>query len=149
MRAVIQRVLSAQVTVDDQAVGAIQAGLLVLVGAADGDGPGDATQLADKLVNLRIFSDNAGRFQHSLLDIQGEALVVSQFTLLADTRRGRRPSFTGAAPPDLAAPLVDAFAQALRALGVRVQTGRFGAHMVVSLQNDGPVTITLDTRPPA
>lgn len=149
MRAVIQRVLSAQVTVDDQPLGAIQAGLLVLVGAADGDGPDDATHLADKVARLRIFSDAAGRFQHSLLDMQGEALVVSQFTLLADTRRGRRPSFTGAAHPDLAAPLVDAFAQALRDLGVGVQTGRFGAHMVVSLQNDGPVTITLDTRTPA
>ncbi len=145
MRAVVQRVTSAKVTVDGATLGAIGAGLMILVGVAAGDSPADAAALADKTARLRIFSDEAGRFNHSLLDIGGEALVVSQFTLLADTRRGRRPSFTDAAPPDLASPLVDAFAQALRDLGVSVQTGRFGAHMVVSLENDGPVTITLDT----
>jgi len=149
MRAVIQRVTWARVSVGEETVGAIQSGLLVLVGATDGDDQRDAATLADKVAQLRIFSDEAGRFQHSLLDVHGGALVVSQFTLLADTRRGRRPSFTAAAPPHIAAPLVDCFSQALRDLGVPVQTGRFGAHMAVTLQNDGPVTIMLDTRTPA
>ncbi len=146
MKAVLQRVTEASVTVDGQVVGAIGPGLLILLGVAQADQVGDAKLLADKAARLRIFSDAAGRFNHSLLDIGGAALVVSQFTLLADTRHGRRPSFTDAASSDVAAPLVDAFAAQLVALHVPVQQGRFGAHMRVNLCNDGPVTIWLDSR---
>ena len=158
MRAVLQRVTRARVTVDDpsgdsprdasnetETVGEIGAGLLVYVGVADGDGEGEARWLATKIAQLRIFPDNEGRFARSLIDSGGAALVVSQFTLLADTRRGRRPSFTAAAPPDVAAPLVDLLADELHALGVGVDGGRFGAHMVVTSESDGPVTITLDS----
>lgn len=145
MRAVIQRVSSASVTVDDRVVGKVGAGMLILVGVGHGDGLPEAMLLAEKIANLRIFADDQGRFNRSLLDISGEALVVSQFTLYADTRRGRRPSFTDAAAPDVAAPLVDAFAAALRGRGITVATGVFGAHMQVALQNDGPVTILFDT----
>ena len=145
MRAVLQRVTRAAVTVDGETVGAIGPGLVVLLGVAQGDGPDEARRLATKIVELRIFADEEGRFNRSLLDSRGEALVVSQFTLLADVRKGRRPSFTDAAPPNEAASLVDAFAQALGDLGVPVETGRFGAYMLVDLENDGPVTIVLDT----
>jgi D-aminoacyl-tRNA deacylase len=145
MRAVIQRVSEASVTVDDQVVGQIGLGLLVLLGVGAGDGPAEALLLAEKIANLRIFSDEAGRFNRSLLDVGGAALVVSQFTLYADTRRGRRPSFSDAAPPEIAAPLVDAFSAALRGRGVVAATGSFGAHMLVRLLNDGPVTIVLDS----
>jgi D-tyrosyl-tRNA(Tyr) deacylase len=145
MRVVIQRVTSARVLVGDEVAGAIGRGLVLLAGIADGDDAATAERLAQKCCELRIFPDDEGRFDRSLLDTGGEALVVSQFTLLADTRRGRRPSFTDAAPPDVAAPLVDAFAAALRALGVKVATGRFGASMQVELVNDGPVTIVLDS----
>jgi D-tyrosyl-tRNA(Tyr) deacylase len=117
----------------------------LLVGVADGDDEATATALARKCAELRIFSDEEGKFNLSLLDVGGEALVVSQFTLLADTRRGRRPSFTGAAAPEAASGLVEEFAEALRGQGVPVQTGKFGAHMKVSLVNDGPVTIVLDS----
>jgi D-tyrosyl-tRNA(Tyr) deacylase len=145
MRAVIQRVSEASVRVDDIAIGQIRHGLLVLLGVGAGDDTADADVLAEKVANLRVFSDADGRFNHSLLDVGGAALVVSQFTLYADTRRGRRPSFSEAAPPAAAAPLIDAFAAALRRLTIEVATGAFGAHMQVALVNDGPVTIVLDT----
>ena len=145
MRVVIQRVSRARVTVDGEAVASIGRGLLVLVGVADGDGEEEALRLARKCAELRIFADAEGKFNLSLLDVEGEALVVSQFTLLADTRKGRRPSFVGAAAPESAEPLVAAFAQAMREAGVQTQTGRFGARMAVELVNDGPVTIVLDS----
>ncbi|MCC6238531.1 MAG: D-tyrosyl-tRNA(Tyr) deacylase [Dehalococcoidia bacterium] len=145
MRAVVQRVTSARVTVEGIETGAISLGLLVYLGVAEGDGPAEVEWLARKVAELRIFEDAAGRFDRSLLDVGGAALVVSQFTLLADTRRGRRPSFTEAARPEVAAPLVDAVARALEALGVAVAVGRFGAHMLVESVNDGPVTILLDS----
>jgi D-tyrosyl-tRNA(Tyr) deacylase len=142
---VVQRVLSASVTVDGAVTGAIGPGLVVLLGAGHDDTEALADTLARKIAELRIFSDAEGRFNLSLLDTGGAALVVSQFTLFADTRKGRRPSFTGAARPEVAAPLVERFAAALDGLGVRVATGRFAAHMQVVLVNDGPVTIVLDT----
>jgi D-tyrosyl-tRNA(Tyr) deacylase len=145
MRAVIQRVSKASVTVDGQAVGKIGCGLLVFLGIGGGDVRDDIALLADKIANMRIFPDEDGRFDRSVLDISGEVLVVSQFTLYADTRRGRRPSFSDAAPPEIAAPLVDSFVEALRAHGLVVASGVFGAHMYVDLQNDGPVTVVLDS----
>ena len=145
MRVVLQRVTRASVTVDGEIVGAIGPGLLLLVGAADGDDDAIARRLARKCAELRIFPGDDGRFDRSLLDTGGEALVVSQFTLLADVRKGRRPSFPPAASPEIAAPLCDAFVEALRALNIPVATGRFGAMMQVELVNDGPVTIILDT----
>ena len=145
MRAVVQRVSEASVAVDDAVIGQIGPGLLVLLGAGANDGAADAELLAEKIANLRVFTDANGRFNHSLLDVGGAALVVSQFTLYADTRRGRRPSFSDAAPPEVAAPLIDVFVAALRRLSVGVATGAFGAHMHVALVNDGPVTILLDT----
>ena len=149
MRAVLQRVTHARVVVDGEVVGAIEAGLLVYLGVAQGDGPAQAEWLARRVAELRLFPDTtpegARSMERSLVDAGGAALVVSQFTLLADTRKGRRPSFFDAAPPDLAAPLVDAVADALRAHGIEVATGRFGAHMLVESANDGPVTITLDS----
>ena len=144
MRAVVQRVSRASVTVDGTVVGACGRGLLVLVGARHEDTSETATRLAGKIARLRIFENDEGRFDRSLLDVGGEALVVSQFTLLADTTKGNRPSFTGAAPPDEAEPLVDLLAAELAELGVRTATGRFGARMQVELVNDGPVTIVLD-----
>lgn len=144
MRAVVQRVSSASVRAGGETVGACGRGLLVLVGAGLDDTPESATRLAAKIARLRIFPDETGRFDRSLLDTRGEALVVSQFTLLADTRKGNRPSFTAAAPPEEAKPLVEAFSTALRELGVPVETGVFGARMEVELVNDGPVTIVLD-----
>jgi D-tyrosyl-tRNA(Tyr) deacylase len=145
MRAVIQRVSKASVAVGGEVAGQIGAGLLILLGVGASDGPAEAELLAEKIANMRIFSDEAGRFNRSVLDAGGAALVVSQFTLYADTRRGRRPSFSAAAAPELAAPLVEAFAAALRSRGLPVATGVVGAHMAVDLQNDGPVTIVLDT----
>ena len=145
MRAVIQRVRCASVTVGEGRIAEIGRGLVVLLGVAAGDNTEDAVRLARKTAELRIFADAAGHFNLSLLDISGQALVVSQFTLLADTRRGRRPSFTQAAPPEEAEPLVDTFGAALREAGVEVQTGRFGARMLVEIHNDGPVTILLDS----
>lgn len=145
MKAVIQRVTKASVSVGDETVGRIGPGLIVLLGVAQGDTAAEARRLAEKTAGLRIFSDAEGRFNLSLLDTGGEALVVSQFTLLADTRKGRRPSFIGAAPPEEAEPLVGEYENALRRLGVRVAGGRFGAHMQVEILNDGPVTIILDS----
>jgi D-tyrosyl-tRNA(Tyr) deacylase len=145
MRAVIQRVSEASVTVEGKVVGQIGCGLLVLLGVGMGDQVAAATQMAEKIANMRIFADDDGRFNRSALDVGGAALVVSQFTLYADTRRGRRPSFSAAAPPEIAAPLVDAVVAALRARGMTVASGIFGAHMQVTLLNDGPVTIVLDS----
>jgi D-tyrosyl-tRNA(Tyr) deacylase len=145
VRVVIQRVTRASVTVDGETVGAIGPGLLLLAGIADGDDEATARRLARKCAELRLFPDAEGRFDRSLLDTGWAALVVSQFTLLADVRKGRRPSFTDAAAPDVAAPLCDVFAEELRALGVTVATGRFGAKMRVELVNDGPVTVIVDS----
>jgi D-tyrosyl-tRNA(Tyr) deacylase len=144
VRALIQRVSEASVEVGGERVAAVGGGLLVLVAAGAGDGPEAPAQLAAKVARLRIFADAEGRMNRSITDVGGEALVVSQFTLYADVRRGNRPGFTGAARPDVGERLVDAFCEALRGLGVPVQTGRFGAHMQVTLVNDGPVTIWLD-----
>jgi D-aminoacyl-tRNA deacylase len=144
MRTVVQRVSSARVLVDGEVVGEVGAGLFVLIGVARTDGEAEATRLAGRVARLRIFENEEGRFDRSLLDEAGAALVVSQFTLIADTAKGNRPSFTDAAPPDRAEPLYERFCVALRALGVEVATGRFGARMAVELVNDGPVTIVLD-----
>ncbi|MDI6858685.1 MAG: D-aminoacyl-tRNA deacylase [Dehalococcoidia bacterium] len=145
MKAVIQRVTRASVSVDGESLGQIGAGLVALVGVAQDDTPEDARRLAEKTAELRIFSDPEGRFNLSLLDTGGQALVVSQFTLLADSRKGRRPSFTRAAAPEIARPLVERYEAALRERGITVVSGRFAAHMMVELVNDGPVTIILDT----
>jgi D-tyrosyl-tRNA(Tyr) deacylase len=145
MRALLQRVSEASVTVDDQIVGQIGQGLLILLGVGQGDSEVQIKTLVDKIVHLRIFADDEGKMNRSLLDIGGEALVVSQFTLYADTRRGRRPGFTNAAPPASAEPLVERFKAILVAHGVVVAGGIFGAHMQVALINDGPVTIWLDS----
>lgn len=144
MKAVLQRVSRATVSVEGEIVGAIGPGLCVLLGVAGADGADQASRLAGKVARLRIFEDESGRFDRSLLDVGGEALVVSQFTLLGDTARGNRPSFTDAAPPDRAEPLYEAFCDELRGLGVPVATGRFGARMAVELVNDGPVTLLLE-----
>lgn len=145
MRALVQRVSRGAVRVAGETVGEIGAGLVILVGVGEEDGPDEAEFLANKIAGLRIFGDAEGRFNLSLLDTGGAALIVSQFTLFADARKGRRPSFIRAAPPERAAALVDRFADTLRASGVTVATGRFGAHMDVEIHNDGPVTIWLDT----
>jgi D-tyrosyl-tRNA(Tyr) deacylase len=144
VRAVLQRVSRASVAVDGKVVGACGPGFLVLLGVATGDTPEGADRLAGKVAGLRVFENDEGRFDRSLVDVAGEALVVSQFTLLGDTSKGKRPSFTAAATPDEAEPLVERFSKALSGLGVPVQTGVFGARMQVSLVNDGPVTIVLD-----
>jgi len=141
MRAVCQRVSEARVRVDGAVVGQIGPGLCVLLGVARGDSAETAAALAGKIARLRVFPDAAGRFDRALADVGGGALVVSQFTLLADTAKGNRPSFTGAAPPEEAEPLFDRFCAELRALGVPVEQGVFGARMAVELVNDGPVTI--------
>lgn len=142
---VLQRVDWASVSVDGRRVSAIGPGLLLLVGIAAGDDEEVSRRVAAKCAELRIFADEEGRFNRSVTDEEGEALVVSQFTLLAHVRRGRRPGFTSAAPPEEAEPLVDAFADELRHRGLRVTTGRFGAHMQVELVNNGPVTIVVDS----
>lgn len=145
MRAVLQRVSEAAVVVAGQSVGAIGHGLLVLLGVGAGDTEAEARLLAERTAQLRIFADQDGKFNLSLVEVGGSALVVSQFTLYADTRKGRRPSFSDAAAPETAEPLVEAYAEALRALGINVAKGRFGAMMRVSLVNEGPVTIILDS----
>ena len=147
MRAVVQRVTRASVTVDGDIVGAIGPGLLVLLGAAGGDTPSEALWLAHRVANLRIFSDTEGRMNLSVKDISGQVLIVSQFTLIANTRKGFRPSFMPAAAPEVAEPLVIQFTEAVASEGVPVATGIFGAHMVVELVNDGPVTILLERVP--
>jgi D-tyrosyl-tRNA(Tyr) deacylase len=145
VRVVLQRVKSASVAVDDEVISEIEAGLLLLVGVAVGDGATQANWLAEKVTGLRIMGDEEGKMNLSVRDVGGEILAVSQFTLLADTRKGKRPSFVGAAPPEEAEPLFDYFCERLRAAGVAsVKTGSFGAMMSVALVNDGPVTIVLE-----
>jgi D-tyrosyl-tRNA(Tyr) deacylase len=146
MRAVVQRVRRAAVAIEGENVAAIERGLLVLLGVATTDTPADVQWLADKTANLRIFNDAAGKMNVSVAEVGGSLLVVSQFTLHGDCRKGRRPSFLAAAPPEIAVPLYEAFVNALRAVGLPVQTGRFGAMMQVELVNDGPVTLILDTK---
>ncbi len=148
MRALIQRVTEAQVTVDGATVGETGPGLLILVCAMPGDSEATADALAAKISKLRIFRDDAGKMNLSLLQSAGSALVVSQFTLAADTSRGNRPGFSNAAKPDMARALYEYFAEALRKTGIAVETGQFGAEMAVSLVNDGPVTIWIDTDTP-
>ena len=144
MRALLQRVSSGKVSVNDQTLAQIGSGLVILLGIGHGDSEEQAVYLAEKIANLRIFEDEAGKTNLSILDVGGEAIVVSQFTLYADTRKGRRPSFINAADPEVAAPLVKRFAELLRGHGVPTQTGQFGAHMLVEIDNDGPVTIWLE-----
>ena len=146
MKALIQRVSGASVGVAGEMVGRIGQGLVVFIGVADGDMDRDAQYLAQKIANLRIFSDDEGRFNLSALDINGELLLVSQFTLMADTRKGRRPSFAAAAPPEQAEQLFEEFVRQVRDTGLSVATGRFQQHMDVEIHNDGPVTIWLDSR---
>ena len=144
MRGVVQRVSAASVTVDGDTVGEISSGLVVLVGVEDGDTEADAISLADKIVGLRIFADDEGKMNRSVVEVGGSMLIVSQFTLLADVRKGRRPSFVRAAQPDVADPLVRTVADRVVGHDVPVATGEFGAHMHVSLVNDGPVTMILE-----
>lgn len=145
MRAVVQRVTEAAVTVDGHTVGAIGQGLLVLLGIEENDDLEDVAYIVDKVAYLRIFPDEDSRMNRSILESGGEILIISQFTLYGDCRRGRRPSFTAAAKPERAVPLYESVVEQLRAQGLRVKTGVFGAHMMVSLTNDGPVTILLDS----
>ena len=145
MRALVQRVSRASVRVAGETIASIDGGLLVLLGVTHSDGESDAAYIADKVANLRIFPDADGKMNRSVLDTGGSVLVVSQFTLYGDTRKGRRPSFVDAAAPERAEPLVREAAERLRALGVPTQTGEFGAHMEVELTNDGPVTVLLES----
>jgi len=145
MRVVIQRVEQASVSVGERPVGAIGQGMLALVGVAPGDGPAQVAWMARKLVGLRVFEDDAGKMNRSVQEVGGGVLVVSQFTLLGDCRKGRRPSFVGAAAPDVARPLVDQLEAAIAGEGVSTARGEFGAHMQVSLINDGPVTLVIET----
>ena len=144
MRALLQRVSNATVTVEHKVISQIGKGLVVLVGVGHGDSEEQAQFLAEKVANLRIFEDERGNTNLSILDVKGEVIVVSQFTLYADTRKGRRPSFIDAALPQVAEPLVNRFVEQLREHGVPTQTGQFGAHMLVEIHNDGPVTIWLE-----
>jgi D-tyrosyl-tRNA(Tyr) deacylase len=147
MRALIQRVTSGKVTVDGKTIAEISHGLVVLLGIGEGDTIKEARYLAEKIATLRIFEDGIGKFNQSILEANGEAIVISQFTLYADTRKGRRPSFSEAARPEIAAPLVEKFAEFLRSKNIPVKTGVFGAHMLVKFENDGPVTIWLEKSP--
>jgi D-tyrosyl-tRNA(Tyr) deacylase len=146
MKALVQRVSRASVSVGDDIVGEIGPGLVVFLGVAQGDSQEDASYLANKVVNLRIFADEASKFDLSALETRGEILIVSQFTLLADSRKGRRPSFTEAAPPDLAEELYEFFMEQVRSIGLKVETGLFQEHMLVQIYNDGPVTISLESK---
>jgi len=147
MKAIVQRVKKAQVSVDNTIISSIKSGLMVLLGVAGGDGEKDADYLVDKIINLRIFEDVQSKMNRSLLDVKGDLLVVSQFTLLGDCRKGRRPSFTGAAPPGEANRLYTYFYERAAAAGVPVKTGQFQANMDVSLINQGPVTLMLESKP--
>jgi len=142
----VQRVSRASVSVNDKTIGKISRGLVVFLGVAQGDSKEDASYLANKVVNLRIFADESSKFSLSALDTRGDILVVSQFTLLADSRKGRRPSFTEAAPPDLAEELYEFFVEQVRSIGLKVETGLFQEHMLVEIHNDGPVTISLESK---
>jgi len=144
MRALLQRVRSGRVSVGERSLAEIGMGLVILLGVSPQDSEEEARWLVEKIANLRIFEDEQGKLNLSLREVGGSAIVVSQFTLYADTRKGRRPSFTDAAPPEIARPLVDRFADLLRAQGVPTQTGEFGAHMLVEIENDGPVTILIE-----
>ena len=146
MKALVQRVSWASVSVNDKIVGKIGPGLVVFLGVAQGDSKEDASYLANKVVNLRIFADEASKLALSALETKGEILIVSQFTLLADSRKGRRPSFTEAAPPDLAKELYEFFVEQVRSTGLKVETGLFQEHMLVEIHNDGPVTISLESK---
>jgi D-tyrosyl-tRNA(Tyr) deacylase len=146
VKVLLQRVTRASVSIAGEEVGRIGQGLVIFVGVANGDTEKDAQYLVQKTVRLRIFGDEEGRFNLSALDTGGELLIVSQFTLLADTRKGRRPGFIGAAPPEQAEVLFEQFVELARATGLRVETGRFQQYMQVEIQNDGPVTIMLDSR---
>ena len=146
MKALVQRVTRASVSVNGEVVGKISHGLVVLLGVARGDTEKDAVYLAEKIANLRIFSDDASKFNLSALETGAEVLIISQFTLLADTRKGRRPSFETAAPPEQAEALVEFFIDRVRDAGLKVETGRFQQHMLVEIHNDGPVTIAMDSR---
>jgi len=146
MKALVQRVSRASVSVNDKIVGKIGPGLVVFLGVAQGDSKEDASYLANKVVNLRIFADEASKFALSALETRGDILIISQFTLLADSRKGRRPSFTEAAPPDLAKELYEFFAEQVRTTGLKVETGLFQEHMLVEIYNDGPVTIPLESK---
>jgi D-tyrosyl-tRNA(Tyr) deacylase len=146
MKALVQRVSRASVSVNDKIVGKIGRGLVVFLGVAQGDSKEDASYLANKVVNLRIFADEASKFALSALETRGDILIISQFTLLADSRKGRRPSFTEAAPPDLAKELYEFFVEQVRATGLKVETGLFQEHMLVEIYNDGPVTILLESK---
>ncbi|MEW5872689.1 MAG: D-aminoacyl-tRNA deacylase [Chloroflexota bacterium] len=144
MRVVLQRVSSGRVSIEGRGVAEIGPGVVILLGVGPQDGEEQARYLVEKIANLRIFEDEQGKINRSLLEVGGSAIVVSQFTLYADTRKGRRPSFTDAAAPEVARPLVDRFAELLNAQGVPTQTGEFGAHMLVEIANDGPVTIWME-----
>ncbi|MDI6695793.1 MAG: D-aminoacyl-tRNA deacylase [Anaerolineales bacterium] len=144
MRVVVQRVRSGRVSVEGRVIAEIGPGVVILLGVGPQDGEEQARYLVEKIANLRIFEDEQGKINRSLLEVGGAAIVVSQFTLYADTRKGRRPSFTDAAPPEIARPLVERFAELLQAQGVPTQTGDFGAHMLVEIANDGPVTIWME-----
>ena len=146
MRAVVQRVSSSRVTVDERVTGEVKKGLLVLLGVTHDDTSKDVDYMVDKATNLRIFEDENDKMNLSLKDIGGEVMAVSQFTLYGDARKGRRPSFSDAARPDVANPLYEEFVEKLRAQGITVGTGEFGAHMMVELTNDGPVTILLESK---
>ena len=146
MKALVQRVSRASVSVNDNIVGKIGPGLVVFLGVAQGDSKEDASYLANKVVNLRIFADESNKFSLSALETRGDILIVSQFTLLADTRKGRRPDFTAAAPPDLAKELYESFVEQVRSTGLKVETGLFQEHMLVEIYNDGPVTILLESK---
>jgi len=146
MKALVQRVSRASVKVNDRIVGKIGRGLVVFLGVAQGDSKEDASYLASKVVNLRIFADESSKFALSALETRGDILIISQFTLLADSRKGRRPSFTEAAPPDLANELYEFFVEQVRSIGLRVETGLFQEHMLVEIHNDGPVTISLESK---
>jgi len=146
VRALVQRVTFGSVRIDDEVVGQIGPGLVILLGVKNGDSDSDAEYLAAKCVNLRIFADEAGDMNRSLLETGGEALVISQFTLYGDTRKGRRPSFIDAARPEISEPLYEKFVEAIRKFDVRVATGRFGAMMLVEIHNDGPVTLMLESK---
>ena len=144
MRVLLQRVREGRVRVDGRTIAEIGLGMVILLGVGRGDGDSQIDYLVKKIAYLRIFEDDAGKINRSILDVGGAAIVVSQFTLYADTRKGRRPSFMEAAPPEIARPLVDRFAEKLAALGIPTQTGEFGAHMQVEIHNDGPVTIWIE-----
>jgi D-tyrosyl-tRNA(Tyr) deacylase len=144
MRALLQRVRGARVSVEGQTVAEIGLGMVILLGVSPDDSDEQVSYLVEKIANLRIFDDEDGKINRSLKEVGGEAIVVSQFTLYADTRKGRRPSFTDAAPPEIARPLVDRFASSLSEQGIPTQKGEFGAHMLVEIENDGPVTIWLE-----